>query len=146
VDKWVSPRRFVVVLLGGFALFALILASLDEVYRQFATQSGVRNRWTIYCEMDERVGGQASFRFPSSDFYAVARITRLDPGRAVAWEVLESKHPADSGFIDLNDWVRTRIDFEMEPLAPDRTALRLTHSGLALKECFGVCSVVGHSS
>jgi hypothetical protein len=26
VDKAVSPRRFVVVLLGGFALFALILA------------------------------------------------------------------------------------------------------------------------
>ena len=28
VDKAVSPRRFVVLLLGGFALFALILASL----------------------------------------------------------------------------------------------------------------------
>ncbi len=28
VDKAVSPRRFVVILLGGFALFALILASL----------------------------------------------------------------------------------------------------------------------
>jgi predicted lysophospholipase L1 biosynthesis ABC-type transport system permease subunit len=28
VDKAVSPRRFVVVLLGGFALFAVILASL----------------------------------------------------------------------------------------------------------------------
>ena len=28
VDKAVSPRRFVVMLLGGFALFALILASL----------------------------------------------------------------------------------------------------------------------
>jgi ABC-type antimicrobial peptide transport system permease subunit len=28
VDKSVSPRRFVVMLLGGFALFALVLASL----------------------------------------------------------------------------------------------------------------------
>ena len=28
VDKAVSPRRFVVLLLGGFALFAVILASL----------------------------------------------------------------------------------------------------------------------
>jgi len=28
VDKAVSPRRFVVALLGGFALFALLLASL----------------------------------------------------------------------------------------------------------------------
>lgn len=123
-----------------FRLAYEFAAPVDKVYRQFATQSGVRNWWTIYCEMDERVGGQASFRFPSSDFYAVARITRLDPGRAVEWEVLESKHPADSGFIDLNDWVGTRIGFEMEPLAPERTALRLTHSGLAPKECFGVCS------
>ncbi len=28
MDKAVSPRRFVVLLLGGFALFALVLASL----------------------------------------------------------------------------------------------------------------------
>src|SRR5260221_13814516 len=28
VDKAVSPRRFVVLLLGGFAMFALVLASL----------------------------------------------------------------------------------------------------------------------
>src|SRR5207244_3271598 len=32
VDKAVSPRRLVVVLLGGFAMFALILASLG-IYR-----------------------------------------------------------------------------------------------------------------
>ena len=115
-------------------------APVDKVYRQFATQDGVRNWWTLHCEMDERVGGQASFRFPSSDFYAVTRITRLDPGRAVEWEVIDSKHPANSGFIDLHDWIGTRISFEMESLAPDRTALRLMHSGLAPKECFGACS------
>jgi len=28
VDKSVSPRRFIVLLIGGFAAFALILASL----------------------------------------------------------------------------------------------------------------------
>src|SRR5262249_58189960 len=28
VDRAVSPRRFIVLLLGGFALFALVLASL----------------------------------------------------------------------------------------------------------------------
>jgi uncharacterized protein YndB with AHSA1/START domain len=115
-------------------------APVDKVYQQFATEAGVRNWWTIYCEMEERVGGQASFRFPSSDFYAIVRITRLDPGRAVEWEVLDSKHPAKSGFVDLNDWVGTRIGFDMQPTASERTALRFTHSGLALKECLEVCS------
>ncbi len=35
VDKAVSPRRFVVMLLGGFAVFALILASLGIYARDF---------------------------------------------------------------------------------------------------------------
>jgi len=123
-----------------FRLAYEFAAPVEKVYRQFATQAGVRNWWTIHCEMDEQVGGRASFRFPSSDFYAIARITRLDPGRAVEWEVIDSKHPANSGFVDLNDWVGTRIGFEMEAIAPERTALRFAHHGLALKECLGVCS------
>jgi uncharacterized protein YndB with AHSA1/START domain len=123
-----------------FRLAYEFAAPVEKVYRQFATQAGVRNWWTIYCEMDERVGGRASFRFPSSDFYAVATIARLDPGRAVEWEVTDSKHPATSGFVDLNDWVGTRIAFEMEAIGPERTALRFAHRGLALKECLGVCS------
>ena len=123
-----------------FRLAYEFVAPADKVYQQFATQAGVRNWWTIFCEMEERVGGRASFRFPSSDFFAVARITRLDPGRAVEWEVTDSKHPANSGFVDLQDWVGTRIGFEMEPITPERTALRLTHYGLAPKECFGGCA------
>jgi hypothetical protein len=43
-------------------------------------------------------------------------------------------------YVDLNDWVGTRIGFEMEAIGPERTALRLKHSGQALKERFGVCS------
>lgn len=70
----------------------------------------------------------------------MARITRLDPQRAVEWEVIDSKHPEQTGFVDLHDWVGTRISFETEPTAPERTALRLRHSGLVAKECFGVCS------
>lgn len=124
----------------NFQLTYEFAAPVDKVYRQFATQAGVRNWWTFYCEMEEQAGGRASFRFPSSDFYAIVKITRLDPGRTVEWEVTDSKHPDASGFVDLHDWVGTRIRFDVEPAEPERTRLRLTHAGLALKECLGVCS------
>jgi uncharacterized protein YndB with AHSA1/START domain len=123
-----------------FRLTYEFAAPAENVYRQFATQAGIGNWWTAYCQMEERVGGRAAFRFPSSDFYAIVEIARLDPGRAVEWVVIDSQHPAESGFVDLHDWVGTRISFEMEPVAPDRTVLHLTHFGLQPKECFGVCS------
>jgi len=43
VDKSVSPRRFVVLLLGGFALFALILASLG-IYAVISYSVGQRTQ------------------------------------------------------------------------------------------------------
>ena len=130
--------------LGGkrddFRLAYEFAAPVHKVYAQFATEAGVRNWWTVFCEMEERVGGRASFPFPSSDFFAIVRITRLEPGRVVEWEVIDSKHPASSGFVDLNDWIRTRIRFEMEEAGEGRTKLCFTHARLALKECLGVCS------
>jgi len=123
-----------------FRLAYEFAAPVDKVYPQFATRAGVRNWWTVFCEMEEWVGGRASFPFPSSDFFAVVRITRLEPGRVVEWEVTDSKHPATSGFVDLNDWIGTRIRFEVEQAGEGRTKLHFTHAGLALKECLGVCS------
>jgi hypothetical protein len=68
--------------------------------------------------------GGASWRprvFPSSDFFAVVKITRLEPGPAVEWDVTDSKAPGSSGYVDLDDWAGTSIRFDMEPLHADRT-------------------------
>ncbi len=115
-------------------------APVSKLYEQFATEQGVRNWWTVFCEMQERVGGQASFRFPSSGFHAVVRILKLDPPNCVAWEVTDSKHPDSSGFVDLNDWIGTRIRFDLCELPGGRSRLHFTHAGLKLKECLGVCT------
>jgi uncharacterized protein YndB with AHSA1/START domain len=113
---------------------------LSKLYEQFATQQGVRNWWVATAEMESRLGGAFTARFPKSDFHAVFRITRLDPDRAVEWECLESRHPEKLGFRDREDWVGTKLRFEVQPLDDRRSQLTFTHAGLAPLECFGVCS------
>ena len=115
-------------------------ASSQQLYEQFATQQGVRNWWTQFCEMEERVGGKASFRFPSSDFYAVVEILRLEPNRSVEWECIESKRPDNSGFADLHDWVGTGMRFDIVDLGGAKSQLNFTHVGLVPLECGTVCS------
>jgi uncharacterized protein YndB with AHSA1/START domain len=112
----------------------------DRLYAQLATATGIKHWWTEFCEMDERVGGRASFRFPKNGFYAIVRIAALDPGRRVEWEVVESQHPKTTGFVDLNDWVGTRISFVIEPVDPTHSRLHFAHHGLVLLECSTICT------
>lgn len=115
-------------------------APAADLYAQFATEAGIRNWWTINCEMEERVGGRAAFRFPGSGFYAVVRIARLEPGRLVEWECLDNQHPENAGFADLKDWIGTRMRFEIEEADGGASRLVFTHAGLGALECHGVCS------
>lgn len=112
----------------------------STLYPQFATAEGVHHWWTKNCQMEERVGGRAEFPFPDVDFYANAIITRLDKDRCVEWEVTESKHPDNSGWIDLHDWVGTKIRFELSPVGEGRSRLRFVHADLTPLECSDSCS------
>jgi uncharacterized protein YndB with AHSA1/START domain len=126
---------------GGDLRMVLRYASpAAMLYEQFATEQGVRNWWLTSCEMDSRVGGRVALRFTKSDFYAIFRIARLEPDRAVEWECLESMQPEKLGFENRADWVGTRLRFEVEPLDGGQSQLAFTHVGLAPLECFGVCS------
>ncbi len=111
-----------------------------ELYRALATEQGVRGWWTRLCELDEEEGGEGSFRFPDADFYARMRVARLEPPRLVEWDCLDSKHPEDSGFVDLHDWIGTTLRFEIEGAGDGGSRLRFTHVGLVPLECAEVCS------
>ena len=113
---------------------------VGKLYEQFATEQGVRNWWLTSCQLESRVGGAVTLRFTKSDFYAIFRITRLEPDRAVEWECLESMQPEKLGFQDRADWVGTRLRFNVEPVGAEQSQLTFTHAGLAPLECFGVCS------
>jgi uncharacterized protein YndB with AHSA1/START domain len=134
-----APARTAADGTKDFQLERVYPAPVSRLYDQFATEAGIRNWWTIFCSMDERLGGRAAFRFPSSDFYAIAEIVRLEPGRCVEWRVVDAQHPASAGFADPRDWVGTSIRFEVGALDPNRSRLAFTHVGLAPLECAGVC-------
>ena len=114
------------------------------LYQQFATQDGVRHWWTAHCVMDERVGGEAYFPFDDAGFFARAAIGVLAPDREVAWQVTDSKHPEDSGWTDLHDWVGTTIRFVITPLNEGGADLQFTHEGLMPLECAESCSSIWH--
>lgn len=113
---------------------------VSRLYDQFATAEGIRHWWTENCEMNERVGGKATFPFPDVGFRAAAIIERLESATCVEWRVIECQHPANTGWADLNDWEGTTIRFEVRSLGKHRSELRLTHSGLVPLECSDSCS------
>jgi uncharacterized protein YndB with AHSA1/START domain len=122
-----------------FRLELEVDAPIARVWDALTTADGIRSWWTANCDMDARVGGKASFRFPKAGFHADVRITRLEPPHLVEWEVVDSKHPESAGFMNLRDWEGTRIRFALVPLGPERTRLELVHEGLAALECLEVC-------
>ncbi len=114
--------------------------SPQTLYDQFATQEGVQHWWTKFCEMDARVGGQAEFRFPKAGFFAKVKILKLEPPQYVGWECIDQTHPERLGFNDLHDWIGTKMTFQIEPVAGDKSKLTFTHVGLAPLECAEACS------
>ena len=125
---------------ADFSMRLKYAVSPRKLYEQFATADGIRHWWTHYCEMDARVGGQAAFRFPKAEFYAVVQIARLGPDRCVEWKCLDSKDSEQSGFSDLRDWIGTTLRFEVAAVDSNHSQLTFTHVGLGPLECFGVCS------
>ena len=125
---------------ADFSMKLKFKAPARKLFEQLSTEKGIRHWWTHHCEMEERVGGQATFRFPKAGFYAVVRIARLEQDRCVEWMCIDSKHPEKTGFSNLKDWVGTTLRFEIAAVDQGQSLLTFTHAGLAPLECFGVCS------
>ncbi|WP_434444574.1 SRPBCC family protein [Lentzea sp. E54] len=108
--------------------------SPDEV---FAAVLDVRAWWTGEIEgLADEVGAEFTYRHPPQH-YSRQRVTALEPGRRVVWQVTDS----DLSFVsEPAEWTGSEIVFDIVP-AGDGAELRFTHVGLVPDvECFDACS------
>lgn len=123
-----------------FTLSYRIAAQPMAVYNAIATQAGVQHWWTESCQIIPKVGGRALFLFPNGDFYAVMNIVALNAPRLIEWECVDSKHPENSGYVDLHDWIGTHLRFEIAAHPEGGSSLQFTHVGLVPLECAEACT------
>lgn len=105
-----------------------------EVY---AAILNVREWWTGEIEgSTDSIGAEFAYRHPPQH-YSLQRVVELEPGRRVAWRVVDShlaflSEPAE--------WTGSEITFDIVPTTQG-TELRFTHVGLVPNvECFEACS------
>jgi uncharacterized protein YndB with AHSA1/START domain len=118
----------------NFQSTILVDQSPEEV---FAAIINPRKWWTGEIQGNTaRVGDEFSYRYGDLH-YSKQKITELDPGRKVTWQVVDSHL---TGPEDPTEWTGTEIIFEITP-QDTQTELRFSHIGLVAEfECFDSCS------
>jgi uncharacterized protein YndB with AHSA1/START domain len=104
-------------------------ASADTVFDALTTTEGLAGWWTPV-NGDGLAGGELTFMFgPGAE--AVMRVDAAERGVGVHWT---------NTACHVEDWVGTRVHFDLSPTAAGRTELRFRHEGLTPKlECFADC-------
>lgn len=115
-----------------------ITYTVDRTPEQvFAAINDVRAWWSGDIDgSTDQLGAEFTYRY--QDVHrSTQRITALDPGKRVAWHVLDGY----LAFVEnKTEWTDTEITFDITP-TEDGTELRFTHAGLVPEyECFGSCS------
>jgi uncharacterized protein YndB with AHSA1/START domain len=111
----------------------------ERIFTAVTTMEGICRWWTVFCEVDEAMGGVSAYRFPSDGFFCVMKTVRKEPPRLLEWECVDSRHSAKHGNPDPGDWVGTRVRFEIAGIEACKTRLRFTHFGLAQLWCREAC-------
>ncbi|HUQ59080.1 SRPBCC domain-containing protein [Lentzea sp.] len=118
----------------GYSTSYTVEQSPGEV---FAAVLDVRAWWTGEIEgRTDEVGAEFTYRHPPQH-YSRQRVTELEPGRRVVWQVIDSTLSFVS---EPEEWTGSEIVFDL--VATDTgTELRFTHVGLVPDvECFDACS------
>lgn len=118
----------------GYSTSYTVEQSPDEVY---AAVLDVRSWWTGEVEgSTDEAGAEFTYRHPPQH-YSRQRVTELEPGRRVVWQVTDS----NLSFVSVPDeWTGSEIVFDIAAVQGG-TELRFTHVGLVPDvECYGACS------
>jgi hypothetical protein len=112
--------------------------SVDRTPQEaFDAITDVRGWWSEEVEgVTDQVGGEFDYHYKDVHRCRV-RVTELEPGRKVAWRILDNYF----NFIDdQSEWKDTEVVFEISE-AGDGAEVRFTHVGLVPQyDCYDVCS------
>lgn len=111
-----------------------------EVFNALTSPEGITRWWTIFCDVNPRVGNVSSYHFPKAGFHAVMRTLTLESPRLIEWECIDSKHADSNGYSNPHDWIGTKIRFSIQDLDEGKSRLDFTHFRLNELECFEACS------
>ncbi|MEO1225866.1 MAG: SRPBCC domain-containing protein [Pseudomonadota bacterium] len=123
----------------SFEVKVALKAPPAKVYEALTTERGVSGWWTPDCELGDKVGDKAVFRF--GKMVDVMRIDALDPDREVRWHVLEQHNHLSDLMADNTEWVGTDIIFALTANAGGGTDLHFRHEGLTPNlACYQICN------
>lgn len=113
----------------------------ERLFAALSTAEGAQSWWTTHCEVGSKAGELSTFRFPCSRFLHthVMKIAKLDAPRVLEWESVGSSHKTDAGLTNTDEWVGTRIIFEVSDLGNGVSRLLFTHTKLNERECRDEC-------
>ena len=115
----------------------LIQAAPERLYQAVSTAEGIRGWWS---DKTTQQGNLITVDF-WTDLTQTLELEELDPGKHATWHWL-TQHFVVEGTDQTDEWVGTRVVFEIEPTGDGGSKLVLTHQGLTPQlVCFDSCSV-----
>ena len=113
-----------------------IQASPRALYAAVTTVQGLQGWWSHDTVASD---GEVTVRFGGGNFQTL-RLVDLIPDRRVVWEWIAQYFPVE-GTSQTDEWVGTRVSFEIEAHPDGSSTLTFTHDGLTPQvACYGLCN------
>jgi len=124
----------------SYCCSVIIAAPAASVYEALTTAKGLQGWWTATCEVGAEAGALSTFWFGQT--HNVMRIERLEPDREVVWRCVKQHHHAPSQLTRTDEWIGTRLVFQLAAPTPASTILEFEHIGLMPGlECYEICDL-----
>jgi uncharacterized protein YndB with AHSA1/START domain len=113
-----------------------IQASPRELYAAVTTVPGIKGWWSH--DVVEK-NGDITVRFSEKNFQTL-RLLNLSPDKKVVWEWIAQYFPVE-GTTQTDEWVGTRVSFDIQANRDGSSTLIFTHAGLTPQlACHGKCN------
>jgi uncharacterized protein YndB with AHSA1/START domain len=122
--------------LASYTKTQIIHATPHKLYEGVTTVPGIK-RWWSHDVVAKN--GDITVRFGEKNFQTL-RLSNLSPDKTVVWEWMAQYFPVE-GTAQTDEWVGTRVSFDIEANLDGSSTLIFTHVGLTPQlVCYGKCN------